>query len=281
MVPEKEFINCLYCNSSESQVWAVENGYTAVKCGACGLVYVNPRPVSSLISEAVKTGVHADVGHGRTVIGSRLGAKVIRYQKLLKQMFPDVWASSKPVSWIDVGAGYGELVEAIKTLAPVGSTITGLEPMRPKAEAARARGLNIQECYLSDVREKYDFLSLINVYSHIPDFRSFLKDAVKVMTQNGEMLIETGNTADLRSRSEVPGDLDLPDHLVFAGETHLTGYLKEAGFSVLQVKRMRIDGMRRSLKNLTKKLIGRKNIVVNLPYTSAYRSLLIRARLNR
>jgi len=274
----KETINCLYCGGSDSLPWATENGYTAVKCLTCGLIYVNPRPSLSLISEAVQTGVHSDVEHGRTAIGNRVGSKVGVYKKILASLFNDVWHSSKEVSWLDVGAGYGEVIEAVSLLAPKGSKIVGLEPMKPKADHARARGLIIKECYLNEVKEKFDVISLINVYSHIPDFRSFLVEIKNVLTEKGELFIETGNTADLKSLLEVPGELDLPDHLVFAGEKHLTGYLNEAGFSIISIKRKRIDDLKKFAKNIVKKIIGRK-VNVAIPYTSDYRSLLIRAKL--
>lgn len=277
---QKEVISCLYCNESKYFPWATENGYTAVKCSNCGLIYVNPRPASSLISEAVQTGVHSDVDHGRTAIGKRMGSQVNHYKKVLANMFDDVWSNPKSISWLDVGAGYGEVIEAISSIAPMGSIIVGLEPMKPKATHARARGLTIKESYLNEVDEKFDFLSLINVYSHIPDFRAFLKDVRRVLTVNGEIFIETGNTADLKSRNEVPGELDLPDHLVFAGEKHLVGYLTEAGFSVISIKRNRVDGLMRVVKNIAKKLLGRKDVTLTIPYTSAYRSIMIRAKLN-
>ena len=275
----KEAINCLYCGESESSPWATENGYTAVKCSRCGLIYVNPRPSLSLISQAVQSGVHSDVQHGRTVIGHRVGFKVRVYQKLLASVFDDMWRSSKEVSWLDVGTGYGEVIEAVSLLAPQGSKIMGLEPMKPKAEHARARGLNVKECYLNEVTDKFNVLSLINVYSHIPDFRGFLKDIKNVLTDDGEILIETGNAADLKSSHEFPGGLDLPDHLVFAGEKHLTGYLNEAGFSVISMERIRIDDLMNFAKSIVKKIVGRK-VNLAIPYTSAYRSLLVRAKLH-
>lgn len=277
--PLKEHIACLFCGADDSRPWAIENGYTAVRCQSCGLIYVNPRPSIQLISEAVQTGVHSDVEHGRTAIGRRVGAKVAQYRALLGKVFQDVWNHQRAISWLDVGSGYGELIEAVAGLAAPGSNVVGLEPMKPKADAARARGLQVKEAYLSEVNQKYDFLSLINVYSHIPDFRSFLKDVKKVLSAHGEILIETGNTADLANRSEVPGELDLPDHLVFAGEKHLVGYLEEAGFRIVTIHRMRVDGFLKVMKNIVKKMLGR-DVTLSMPYTSGYRSLMIRARMN-
>jgi len=273
-----ETINCPYCDESKSSPWASENGFTAVKCSECGLVYVNPRPIQSLISEAVATGIHSNVEHGRTAIVRRIGSKVIRYKKILTSMFKDVWQNPREISWLDVGAGYGEVVEAVTALASSGSRIEGIEPMKPKVTRARVRGLKISEKYLCDVTEKFDFVSLVNVYSHIPDFRIFLEEVKNVLTDNGEFYLETGNIADLVDSHEVPTELDLPDHLVFAGEQHLTGYLSEAGFSIVAIRRMRKDGLINFSKNIIKKLIGRQ-VTLAIPYTSHYRSLLIRAKL--
>lgn len=273
-----EAINCPYCDESKSLPWACENGFTAVKCPGCGLVYVNPRPIPSLVREAVETGIHSNVKHGRSAIGRRVGSKVIRYKKILDLMFNDVWQNPREISWLDVGAGYGEVVEAVSALAPSGSRIKGIEPMKPKATRARAHGLTINEKYLCDVTEKFDFVSLVNVFSHIPDFRVLLEEIKNVLVDNGEFYLETGNIGDLVDRHEVPTELDLPDHLIFAGEQHLTGYLSEAGFSIVAIRRIRNDGLINFVKNIIKKLIGRK-VTLAIPYTSRYRSILIRSRL--
>jgi len=274
-----ETIDCPYCNTSKSEPWVEENGFVAVKCSECGLVYVNPRPVQSLISEGVETGVHSNVEHGRTAIVRRLGGPMVaRYKKILAAMFNDVWEKADPISWLDVGAGYGEVVEAVFALAPEGSQVEGIEPMEPKATRARALGIKVNNKYLCDVTEKYDFVSLVHVYSHIPDFRVFLKKLKGVLAENGEFYFETGNIGDLGLSSEVPTELDLPDHLVFAGEKHLTGYLTDAGFSIVAIRRLRKDGIINFGKNIIKKLIGRQ-VTLAVPYTSRYRSILIRAKL--
>ena len=273
-----ENINCPYCDVSKSVPWVNENGFIAVKCTNCGLVYVNPRPIQNLIREAVETGIHTNVDHGRTVINRRVNAKVAHYKKILSSMFKNVWKSSGEISWLDVGAGYGELVEAVSDLAPKGSRIEGIEPMKPKADHAQQRGLVVRNIFLGDVKEKYNFISLVNVFSHISDFRNFLEVIKTVLTENGEFFIETGNIGDLISSHEVPGELDLPDHLVFAGEHHMKGYLSEAGFSIIDIKYERRDGFINFLKNIIKKIIGR-HVSLSIPYTSLYRSVMIRAQL--
>lgn len=273
-----EKINCPYCGQTESSIWAHESGFAAVKCFACGLVYVNPRPLPSLTSEAVRTGMHREVEHHRTAVARRVSSKVAFYKKILGSVFGDVWLARRPISWLDVGAGYGEVIEAVSLLAAPGSNIEGIEPMKPKADHARARGLRMREAFPTDITEKYQYVSIINVFSHIPDFRVFLKSVKNLMEFNAEILIESGNAGDISYRHDVPTELDLPDHLVFAGEKHLVGYLAEAGFSIVTINRLRKDGLINFAKNIIRKLSGRQ-VSLKLPYTSHHRSILVRAKL--
>ncbi len=273
---DTELIDCPCCGASESTHWLSENGFDAVRCSECGLIYVNPRPVAELISEAVKTGVHSNVEHGRTAIERRVGSKVDTYRKLLGELLKDVWTTGRDVSWLDVGAGYGEVVEAVGSLATPGSRIEGIEPMQPKADAARQRGLAVREAHLSDLDETYDFVSLINVFSHIPDFREFLGDLRNVLRRGGELVMETGDVGSLSSAADFGGEWDLPDHLVFADPVTLERFLTEAGFEVVAVERRRVDGVVRSAKSAVKRALGRPG-AVRLPYTSPYRSMLVRA----
>ena len=99
-----------------------------------------------------------------------------------------------------------------------------------------------------------------------------------MLEPGGELFLETGNLADVEHRYQFPGELGLPDHLVFAGETHLVGYLREAGFNVVAMRRERRDGCVNCLKQVAKKTLGRPSQVA-IPYSSKYRQLLIRARL--
>ena len=39
-----EHIKCILCNVDEADFFIEDEGYKAVKCRRCGLVYVKPRP---------------------------------------------------------------------------------------------------------------------------------------------------------------------------------------------------------------------------------------------
>ena len=273
-----ETVVCPYCGSGRCQPWAEEMGFAAVRCEDCALIYCNPRPTRARIDSAVRTGVHGEEAHHLNVRARRVGAKVRYYRRILHVLFDDVWKQGRPISWLDVGAGYGEVLEAVAALAPAGSRIEGLEPMKPKALAARKGGFVVTEDYLRPEHTKVDVISVVDVFSHIPSFSNFLADVRSVLNPGGELFVETGNLADLDRRDEFPGELGLPDHLVFAGEKQLVGYLSRAGFEVVRIERRRIDGVVNLAKNLAKALLGRP-VVGGLPYTSRYRQLLVRARV--
>jgi len=227
---------------------------------------------------AVRTGIHNESAQYLNVRTRRIDKKVSLYQKRLGRLFRDVWLKNAPVSWLDVGAGYGEIVEAVARLAPPGSIIEGVEPMESKASQARERGLRVETSYLERDHAKVDFVSVVDVFSHIPQFGTFLSTARDVLHPGGELFIETGNLADLDRREDFAGELGLPDHLVFAGETHLDGYLKNAGFRIVEIERVQIDGFVYFAKNVAKALLGRQ-VLVRPPYQSKFRQLLIRARI--
>jgi len=274
----KEIVNCPLCGSNKFGPWSSENGYQCVRCGGCRLLYVNPRPCQDLIDKGVQLGVHLEENLNLNVVGRRAAWKVSKSRKLLQENFLDFQTRTNPVRWLDVGAGFGEFVEALTEYLPAGSACEGIEPMAPKAEFARSRGLRIRQAFLSEVTEKYDVVSILDIFSHIPNFHSFLQEIKSVLRPEGEVFIKTGNGADLESRSQIPGPLTLPDHLVFAGESHIRRFLQEGGFDVVSLRACRVDGFIHSAKNLVKWLL-RKPVCLGVPYTSRLRTIYIRARL--
>ena len=68
-------------------------------------------------------------------------------------------------------------------------------------------------------------VSLINVFSHLPDVHGFFAEIATLVRPGGELLVVTGNGADIE-RADYPQALSLPDHVVFGGEAHIVGVLE-------------------------------------------------------
>lgn len=270
-----EPVACVVCGADDARPWGAENGYQAVKCRRCGVVYVNPRPRLELISEAARTGLHPTDEGELNVQAKRSAAKISHYSAMVAEAFE---AELKgPLSWLDVGAGYGELVEAVGKLTSPGSRVLGVEPMAAKVQAAQALGLPVSQTPLSEVRERFDVVSLINVFSHIPDFRDFGAQLRERLNPGGCLFLETGNGGDLQRRADYPDRLYLPDHLVFIGTEQMRQLLDDMGFDLVTSRTLPPSPAAR-LKNVAKTVVdGRWQLLAAL--NSPFRTVFYKARL--
>jgi 2-polyprenyl-3-methyl-5-hydroxy-6-metoxy-1,4-benzoquinol methylase len=270
-----EHINCPFCNKNSYTEWASENNFTAVKCNNCGLVYVNPRPSMNSISEANKIGEHKSKADRKNKIRNLRSYrlfnvfKINSFKKRIKKFFTGDEIKNKVISWLDVGAGYGEFIQALKKLASKKSQIKGIEPNLPKVKVAQKLGLDITDKKLDEITELFEYISLINVFSHLPDPVKFISDLSKKLIPNGKMLIVTGNGADV-APEDYPDNYNFPDHLVFTGERHLSEILERAGFNIIRIKKYKSFIPENILVKLIKLLLSRDSAVSKGPFRSLW-----------
>jgi SAM-dependent methyltransferase len=106
---------------------------------------------------------------------------------------------------------------------------------------------------LESHKQKYDFISLLNVYSHLPDPPAMIRLCRNLLNPGGELLIQTGDVADL-SVEEIYRPLYLPDHLSFASEQIISGILERNGFKVLSVNKQNVIPI--GIKNIIREFIA-------------------------
>ena len=268
-------VSCPYCEADAGETWCRENGWTAVKCRRCGFVYVCPRPDDSEVAESTRLGLHR-VESGSLEVRSRFARRrVSGFRKRLKTMFPEGELSRGPVRCLDVGAGCGEFLAALRDVAPEGSTLEGIEPCRSRAAVAAARGLAVSDGRLDSVAGSYDLVSAINVLSHVPDPHAFVAQLGTRLAPGGYLLLVTGNGGDV-SAADYPQRFQFPDHLLLAGRRHVVGLLERAGFTNIE-----LSAFRTSLPRMT--LIDKAESVLaavlrrRVGYSGPFRSLWIRA----
>jgi hypothetical protein len=271
-----EECRCPYCDAEANDPWAIEKGFSTVRCRSCEFLFLSPRPSPSARTAATNTGTHKAAGD-MDISERYVSAKVAIYRSILAEIFADVWGGGEPVSWVDIGSGYGEVMDAVRSLAPAGSTVMGIEPMEVKAQSAIKRGLNVQLGYAGPHSPKAQYASLINVFSHVYEFDALLKDISLVLLDKGELFLETGDMTDIHRRQDLPFELGSPDHVTFASETHIRGFLERNGFEIVSIKKKRVDGIVNTLKNILKKAIGR-SVIIKFPYSSKYKTMFVRAR---
>jgi SAM-dependent methyltransferase len=231
MTPINKDMPCYNCGSSHAKPYAEENGFHLVKCTNCGLLYVSDPPDRASITEAHRQGRH--VGSKELDVTGRFNAGFIPfYLKVLKNSYGD--DLRKINSWLDVGCGHGEFLQALALRSNGSIRTRGTEPNEKKQASAQSRGLDVVYFDLDGHRNRYDVISFLNVYSHLPDPPAFVSSLRRLLNTNGEIFLQTGDTAHLDA-SEQYRPLYLPDHLSFASEQIVTGILRNAGFEIINV----------------------------------------------
>ena len=233
---------CYNCDNDESTFYAKENGYSLVKCAGCGLLYVDDPPSLGELEKAHSQGQHAGeqtieaTGHYKPFASKR-------YIAILRDLFGE--GIQGDIAWLDVGCGHGEFMVALQKFCPGSARIVGSEPNIHKQTSARARGLDVQFVDLDAEDQKYDYISLLNVYSHLPDPPLFIAKLKLLLKPDGELILETGDTADF-SADEHYRPFYLPDHLSFASEKIVRDILQRLDFEVLEVRKypyLRVDAV--------------------------------------
>ena len=275
-------VDCYNCGSEIHIYYASENGYDLVKCSDCGLLYVNPRPTDEDIEQAHQTGVHRGSELLLTT-GYRNPQKINNYLEILREFFPNELILTRK-KWLDIGCGYGEFLEALNIFTKGEIKLKGIEPNIDKQISAKKRGFDVSFFDIEKHTGKYDVISSLNVYSHLKDPPRSIQSWKHLLNPRGELLLETGDTADFDSKDH-HRPFYLPDHLSFPSEKIVIDILERTGFEILEVKKYPF--IKLSLFMVVKEIIKifwphklSRLIYLMNPNSYANTDMYIRARLN-
>lgn len=221
-------------------------------------------------------GTHQQADGTLDVTGTYSFARMVSLRARLIRLYGFRELRTVPRRWLDLGCGHGELLVAVSPLLAPRSEIIGVEPNEVKRAGACDRGLAVYAS-LDEVEGFFDTISLMNVYSHLPDPVATFVALATSLVPNGELLLETGNGADLDSSADYLGPLDLPDHLSFTSESQLKDMLHVAGMEVTDLQRARLDGLVGTAWELVKGRWSRARWRV--PFRSDFATLYFRAHL--
>lgn len=237
---------CYICDSARNWFYAEEDGYTLVKCSECGLLYVEDPPKMNEISGAFQECTYKD----RDVTGVFNDAKIPFYLNAIEELFGGELSAIK--TWLDVGCGHGEFMAAVKEYSNRMISVKGTELNARKRESARTRGLDVDYFDIEVHKNTYDAVSLLNVFSHLPDPPSFLSDLKRLLNPQGELILQTGDTANLSPKDHYR-PFGLPGHLCFASEKIIVYLLERLDFEIISIKKYPF--IRPDLKSFLKEFV--------------------------
>lgn len=220
------------------------DGFSIVRCGKCGLTYVNPR-----LKEGVLHRIYNEEYYRNTAFKGS-DAAFYGYGEYLKDE-QDIKATFrrrmdvigrlvKRGTLLDVGCATGFFLEVAKER---GWKVQGLELSRFAYEyAKRKRRLPVINRTLEQAgfgNSSFDAVTMFDVIEHLPDPKKTVQEIHRVLRKGGVVAITTPNIGSLVARllgkrwEEVRR---VREHIYFFSEGTLRKMLKSVGFEILKVE---------------------------------------------
>ena len=224
---------CPLCGSQETRFALKDGGCELRACCVCELFFVHPYPEMARQHRNVRTGQNPEIeilDCARRHAGERL------YYDRHFASIAEECAEARSV--MDVGCGTGNLLERL-----AGSPerrCKGLELNARAAEyARRTSACEILETPFEDFTgdEKFDAITMINVFSHIPSFDALFRALRRSLNPGGKVILRTAEmSVNVRRWNQL--HWGIPDDLHFLGLRTLDFLCAKYGFVVTRHERL-------------------------------------------
>jgi 2-polyprenyl-3-methyl-5-hydroxy-6-metoxy-1,4-benzoquinol methylase len=261
---------CLLCDSKgtalyqdlRDRLFAAPGNWALLRCPRCGLVWLNPQPVSEDIGKlysgyfthdaleepaklwrnTVKLGIlRTAFGHRSNNVKRLLGWLVSCLGPLRDIVEGSVmWLNSlRPGKLLDVGCGNGQFLDRMREL---GWGVIGVEPDKQAAKVARERlGLSIHEGLLEKIAfpdETFDAVTMNHVVEHLPDPINTLRECHRILKKGGRLVVTVPNIESLGHHlcREAWRGLEVPRHLFLFSLPTLRACVERSELQVLELR---------------------------------------------
>ncbi len=229
-----ESIPCEVCGMSNERELSTRDRddkyFRTVICKKCGLVYTNPRPLSSEIEEYYKGSYYLDYKgiyqpkKKHIFRAARIAMK--RIQQIQKYIFPNMKA-------LDIGSGSGEMVYAMRL---AGIDCSGLEPNEGYATYARdVLGLPVSIGHIETTAFPRNSCDVVLMYHSIEHLHSPAKGLLNIhscLRPEGILVVECPN---VEAHCQTPSNRLHGAHLYNFNEVTLRALGEKAGFQTMNM----------------------------------------------
>jgi len=220
---------CPLCGSIETDHAFQDSGCALRGCNSCELFFVYPYPASKLQHEQVSSGEYGGIellDCERRYQGERL-----YYDR---HFAPIADECRQATSLLDVGCGAGHLLQRFADRSDMRRL--GIELNSQAAQYARSvAGCDIREIPIEQFQsaEKFDVITMINVFSHIPSFDGMFRSLSAALKPDGKLILRTSEMSRTVSRwNQV--HWGIPDDLHFLGMGTIDFICARYGFEVIR-----------------------------------------------
>jgi SAM-dependent methyltransferase len=241
-----ERTTCLLCDADDTvtlfvarDLWyKVPGEFPLVRCRACGLVYLNPRPAPTEIGRYYPSE-YAPHRPAQDTPVRRLGRwketfKASRFGRAYAEFIGHSFYPSPPPGGrvLELGCSYGGF---LATLRAMGWQTYGVEVAPEPVAYARAQGLNVfqGDLFAAQLPEAFfDVAIAWMVVEHLHDPVAVLHEVRRILKKDGQLLFSVPNFAALEAKAFGPRwfALDAPRHLYQFTPATISRLLGRAGF---------------------------------------------------
>ena len=229
-------VECPVCGRQRFRAWIATGRGRAVACVGCQLRMTHPRPSPEELARVYESGDYYE-SHG---MGENPDAAWRERAKGIVSA-----AGIQPRTLLDVGAGEGHLVHAMREL---GIAADGVELFATGRAAARERyGVELRET--PPLEASYDLVTWIHSLEHTRDPVAELRRCRELLAPSGRLLVEVPHAGSIEMMRPTVRDkiLDFPVHLFHFVPATLSSVVRAAGFVVERVELINPEFLERLL----------------------------------
>lgn len=189
-------MNCPVCDSSDTKIKFLKNGYKIVWCHACSHLFTDFEPTDDDVNQIYSDDYFFNGGAGYedyTLEKDMLIKRGSYYAQKIKEYIPGG-------KLLDIGAAAGFILKGFENNGWQGM---GIEPNQRMVEYGKnIVGVNLKKGTIETVELEggFDLVVLIQVVAHIYDLQKALKKIYRLLKPGGCVLIETWNKDSLTAR---------------------------------------------------------------------------------
>lgn len=230
-----------------------KNNFTLVQCSTCTMVATSPRPIDEDLGKFYESTEYISHTSKATNLVNTLyliarSFTLKQKRKLAQRLVP------LKGKLLDVGCGTGDFLQIC---LQDNWNCTGVEPGKQPREIAASKGIETFE-ELSQVKEKYQLISLWHVLEHVPDLNETLTKLYDLLDDKGTLLIAVPNylSYDATTYKAHWAGYDVPRHLWHFNQQSMGRILQNNHFKLQQILPMKLDAYYVSLLSETYKGTG-------------------------
>jgi SAM-dependent methyltransferase len=235
----QETINCLICNSTQSEPFYADvpdrfnpdKTYREVICSKCGFVYLSPRPVEEEMSRFYDLQDYHPHHLSETAAFDKVYARVRNRNSQNKRNLIAKYCPGGHL--LDIGCGTGEFLMEMKKNNWL---VTGLETADEAREIAMRKGLQVSD-KLWKVEGLFDVVTLWHVLEHIHRVDNLFTHIKRLLSPDGYLILALPNreSIDAGYYKNHWVALDAPRHLYHFRPIDIEKLFKQYGLEIIKI----------------------------------------------